>query len=79
MASGYYKDQEQTRSQFIWDPKENIRYWASGDIAELFPDGTIRIIDRRKDLVKLSYGEYISLGKVYFISPEFSLGLIRIC
>ena len=27
-------------------------------------DGTLKIIDRKKDLVKLNHGEYISLGKV---------------
>ena len=28
------------------------------------PDGTFKIIDRKKDLVKLQHGEYISYGKV---------------
>ena len=36
----------------------------SGDIAELHEDGTFRLIDRKKDLVKLQLGEYVSLGKV---------------
>jgi long-chain acyl-CoA synthetase len=35
-----------------------------GDIGQMMPDGTIRIVDRKKDLVKLQGGEYVSLGKV---------------
>ena len=37
----------------------------TGDIGQLMPKtGTIKIVDRRKDLVKLQMGEYVSLSKV---------------
>ena len=40
------------------------RWFRTGDVGELYDDGTLRIIDRKKDLVKLQLGEYVSLGKV---------------
>lgn len=35
-----------------------------GDIGEVDERGCFKIIDRKKDLLKLQQGEYISLGKV---------------
>lgn len=35
-----------------------------GDIGMISKDGCLSIIDRKKDLVKLQGGEYVSLGKV---------------
>ena len=40
------------------------QFFRSGDIGELRDDGSFRVIDRKKDLVKLQLGEYVSLGKV---------------
>lgn len=62
VSSGYFKNEELTKECFTVD--EDIRWFKTGDIGELYPDGTFKIIDRKKDLVKLQYGEYISLGKV---------------
>jgi long-chain acyl-CoA synthetase len=43
-----------------------------GDIGEMQPNGVIKIIDRKKNLIKLSQGEYIALEhleNVYGITP----------
>lgn len=59
---GYYNKEDLTKEVFV--EEDGIRWFYTGDIGELHPDGTYKIIDRKKDLVKLQYGEYISLGKV---------------
>ena len=54
--------EDKTKEDFFY---ENGRRWfRSGDIGQLEPEGTLKIIDRKKDLVKLQFGEYVSLGKV---------------
>lgn len=62
VAEGYYRNPEKTKEEF--KDENGTRWFRSGDIAELHPDGCIKIIDRKKDLVKLQAGEYVSLGKV---------------
>jgi long-chain acyl-CoA synthetase len=62
VALGYYKLPELTKESFYYH--NGVRYFATGDIGEMFPNGTLRIIDRKKDLVKLQGGEYVSLNKV---------------
>ena len=38
-------------------------WFKTGDIGQMEPNGTLKIIDRKKDLVKLQFGEYVSLGQ----------------
>ena len=63
VATEYFKLPEKTKEDFYKDDKGR-RWFRTGDIGEMQRDGTLKIIDRKKDLVKLSYGEYVSLGKV---------------
>jgi len=61
VAMGYWNLPEKTGEDF--KVIDSIRYFATGDIGEM-ANGNLKIIDRKKDLVKLSGGEYVSLNKV---------------
>jgi long-chain acyl-CoA synthetase len=62
VTAGYYKEPEKTAEAFV---EEDGRIWfRTGDVGVFESNGTLRIIDRKKDLVKLQTGEYISLGKM---------------
>ena len=53
---------DKTKEDFYME--DGRRWFKSGDIGSLEADGNLKIIDRKKDLVKLQFGEYVSLGKV---------------
>ncbi|XP_054799677.1 long chain acyl-CoA synthetase 1-like isoform X2 [Prosopis cineraria] len=64
--AGYHKNPELTREAF----KDG--WFHTGDIGEMLPNGVIKVIDRKKNLIKLSQGEYIALEyleNVYGITP----------
>lgn len=64
VSSGYFRLSSETRENFFTD-KNGTRWYVTGDIVELnVENGSLRIIDRKKDLVKMSNGEFISLGKI---------------
>ncbi|XP_061341906.1 long chain acyl-CoA synthetase 9, chloroplastic isoform X2 [Gastrolobium bilobum] len=60
---GYFKNEEKTKESYQVDEK-GMRWFFTGDIGRFHPDGCLEIIDRKKDIVKLQHGEYVSLGKV---------------
>lgn len=59
---GYFMNEEKTREEFY--EEDGIRWFRTGDIGQVEADGVIRIVDRKKDLVKLQHGEYISYGRI---------------
>jgi long-chain acyl-CoA synthetase len=59
IASGYYMMPEQTKEVFMEDG-----WFKTGDIGQFMSDGSLRIVDRKKNLVKLKGGEYIAMEKM---------------
>ena len=62
LSDGYYANDEETKATFF--EENGIRWWRTGDIAEIDQFGHVSIVDRKKDLVKLQYGKFVALGRV---------------
>ena len=58
VASCYYKLPGKTEEEFTED-QQGRRWFRTGDIGQFDQCGTLKIIDRKKDLVKLQFGEYV--------------------
>lgn len=63
IAKGYLNDERLEKDSFITE-SDGSRWFRTGDIGELYGDGTLKIIDRKNLIVTLDTGEVLSLGKV---------------
>jgi len=59
VMNGYYKNEEATKKCLSEDG-----WFSTGDIGRINPNGTLSIIDRRKNMFKTAMGEYIAAEKI---------------
>jgi len=68
VMDGYYESEEETKNAMTTDG-----WFRTGDIGEWAPNGHLKVIDRKKNLVKTLNGEYIALEKVSFSDTTAAL------
>lgn len=73
ICQGYYGQEKLTKETVTEDG-----WLKTGDVAEWNQDGTLTIIDRIKNLVKLSNGEYIALEKLESVYKTV-MGVSNVC
>lgn len=66
--TGYYKRPDKTAEAF-----DAEGWFLTGDVVQIYPNGSIKIIDRSKNIFKLSQGEYIAPEKIEQIMVLSSL------
>jgi len=71
--AGYYKRPDITKDAF------EDGWFKTGDVCQVYPNGSVKIIDRSKNIFKLSQGEYIAPEKIeniFALSPFVAQNMV---
>jgi len=74
VCSGYYKRPDKTAEAF-----DSQGWFKTGDVVVAYPNGSVKVIDRSKNIFKLSQGEYIAPEKIenmLALSPMIAQSII---
>ncbi|HEX7183847.1 MAG TPA: amino acid adenylation domain-containing protein, partial [Thermoanaerobaculia bacterium] len=63
LALGYWRDEEKTSAAFLIHPRTGERFYRTGDLGRLLPDGNIEFLGREDTQVKVQ-GHRIELGEI---------------
>nr|AND95616.1 Long-chain acyl-CoA synthetase [Chromera velia] len=66
--AGYFRDAEKTKEAF-----DDQGWFRTGDIGLIRPNGAVKILDRAKNIFKLSHGEYVAPEKIENLSIQAPL------
>jgi len=76
VTEGYLELEKETKESFTDDG-----WFKTGDIGQFDSQGQLKIIDRKKNLVKMQHGEYIALEKVrrlpLLLDPVYERGQVH--
>lgn len=62
VCNGYYKRPEKNAEDFVTE--DGVCWFKTGDIGTFDENNNLHIIGRKKSIVKLEHGEYVSISKV---------------
>jgi amino acid adenylation domain-containing protein len=63
LARGYWKDEAKTEAHFVRHPHSGERLYRTGDLGRYMPDGTIELLGREDEQVKVQ-GYRMDLGEI---------------